>query len=117
MKEVDGIVYEAECRKITVGGESFDTGGNPSAEEGEETLDDAAQTVLDVAHSFRLQETSFDKKSYLSHLKSAFRRFLPFFFPSSWHTSLPQPFPSCLSLLQTRANGHVLLLTNSFSSP
>ena len=23
LKEVDGVVYEADCRKITVGGESF----------------------------------------------------------------------------------------------
>jgi hypothetical protein len=72
MKLVDDIVYEADCRKITIGGEEFDVGGNPSAEEGEESLDDAKQTVLDVAHSFRLSETSFDKKSYLTHLKGAF---------------------------------------------
>lgn len=55
-----------------MGGESIDIGANPSAEEGEEAVDDNTQMVLDVAHSFRLQETSFDKKSYLSHLKSTF---------------------------------------------
>jgi tRNA A37 threonylcarbamoyladenosine synthetase subunit TsaC/SUA5/YrdC len=47
-----------------------DIGANPSAEEQEEALDDTKQTVIDVVHSFRLNETSFDKKSYLSHLKS-----------------------------------------------
>jgi len=74
LKLIDGIVYEADCKKISVGGESFDVGGNPSAEEGEEALDDATQTVLDVAHSFRLQETSFDKKNYLTHLKTYMKK-------------------------------------------
>jgi hypothetical protein len=70
IKEIDGVAYEADCKKINIGGESFDVGGNPSAEGGEEEgVDDSAQTVIDVVHSFRLQETSFDKKSYLSHLK------------------------------------------------
>jgi hypothetical protein len=48
---------------------NLDVGANPSAEEGEEATDDAAQQVIDVVHSFRLNETSFDKKSYLTHLK------------------------------------------------
>lgn len=47
-----------------------DIGANPSAEEAQEDTDDQAQTVIDVVHSFRLNETSFDKKSYLTHLKS-----------------------------------------------
>jgi len=71
---IDGAVYEADCTKINVGGESFDVGGNPSAEEGEEANDDAAQTVIDVVHSFRLNETSFDKKSYLGHLKGYMKK-------------------------------------------
>ena len=35
LKLVDGVAYEADCKKITVGGESFDVGGNPSAEGGD----------------------------------------------------------------------------------
>ncbi|KAI6901603.1 hypothetical protein KC348_g16417, partial [Hortaea werneckii] len=69
LKEVDGAVYEADCSKITIGGESVDIGANPSAEEADEGADDSKQQVIDVVHSFRLNETSFDKKSYLSHLK------------------------------------------------
>jgi ribosomal protein S20 len=30
--------------------------------------------VLDIAHSFRLNETQFDKKSYLSHLKTYMKK-------------------------------------------
>jgi hypothetical protein len=38
------------------------SGGNPSAEEQEEALADGAEQVNNVVHSFRLQQTSFDKK-------------------------------------------------------
>jgi len=44
-------------------------GANPSTEDGEEALEDGATTVNNVVHSFRLQSTSFDKKSYLGYLK------------------------------------------------
>lgn len=44
-------------------------GANPSAEEQEETLEEGAKQVNNVVHSFRLQPTSFDKKSYLTYLK------------------------------------------------
>ncbi|KAK7187782.1 hypothetical protein DPSP01_010832 [Paraphaeosphaeria sporulosa] len=69
LKEVDGIAYEADCSKITVGVDNIDIGANASAEGGDEDADDQAQTVIDVVHSFRLNETSFDKKQYLTHLK------------------------------------------------
>ncbi|KAF2828011.1 translationally controlled tumor-associated [Ophiobolus disseminans] len=69
IKEIDGVAYEADCRKITVGGESFDTGANASAEEAEEGADDNLEQVIDVVHSFRLNSTGFDKKSYLTYLK------------------------------------------------
>jgi hypothetical protein len=44
-------------------------GANPSAEEGEEALEDGAKQVIDVVDSFRLQQTSFDKKSFMVYLK------------------------------------------------
>ena len=45
-------------------------GANPSAEEGgDEALEDGAIQVNNVVHSFRLQSTTFDKKSYLTYLK------------------------------------------------
>lgn len=70
LKEVDDIVYEVDCRTITVKpGADVDIGANPSAEEQEEAVEDGAITVNDVVYSFRLQSTSFDKKSYLAYLK------------------------------------------------
>lgn len=67
-------MYEADCKKITVGGENIDIGANPSAEEADEGTDDNVQTAIDVVYSFRLNETSFDKKSYLSALKGYFKK-------------------------------------------
>ena len=46
-----------------------DTGANASAEEADEGVEDGAVQVNNVVNSFRLSQTSFDKKSYLSHLK------------------------------------------------
>ena len=46
-------------------------GANPSAEEQEEALEEGATQVNNVVHSFRLQSTTFDKKSYLTYLKVA----------------------------------------------
>ena len=69
LKEIDGVVYEADCKMIKIGGESFDTGANASAEEAEEGTEDGVETKIDVVHSFRLQSTQFDKKGYLTYLK------------------------------------------------
>jgi hypothetical protein len=74
LKEVDNIVYEADCKKITIGGDNIDIGANPSAEEADEGTEDNTTTVLDVVHSFRLNETQFDKKQYLSHLKTYMKK-------------------------------------------
>ncbi|KAJ1335603.1 Translationally controlled tumor protein [Microdochium nivale] len=68
-KEVDGTVYEADCSMIEIGAVSVDTGANASAEEAEEGVEDGATKVNNIVHSFRLQSTSFDKKSYLGYLK------------------------------------------------
>ena len=57
-----GPVYEVNCNNITIGC------GDMGFESEEGTVDQVEQKV-DVVHSFRLQPTSFDKKSYLLHLK------------------------------------------------
>ncbi|KAH8815743.1 translationally controlled tumor protein [Xylogone sp. PMI_703] len=74
LKEIDDAVYEADCAMITLGAVDVDTGANASAEEADETLEDGATQVNNVVHSFRLQSTSFDKKSYLSHLKTYMKK-------------------------------------------
>jgi len=69
LKDVDGIVFEADCAMITEGGVTVDIGANASAEEAEEALDETTTQVNNIVHSFRLQPTTFDKKSYLAYLK------------------------------------------------
>ena len=39
---------------VTVGADNVDIGANPSAEEGEDALDESTKQVNDVAHSFQL---------------------------------------------------------------
>ena len=89
-KEVDGIVYEVDCQLITIkAGADVDIGlffflsliscsrlefcvslgANPSSEEQGEALEDGDTQVNNVVHSFRLQSTTFDKKSFLTYLK------------------------------------------------
>ncbi|KAL7424788.1 hypothetical protein Q5752_000472 [Cryptotrichosporon argae] len=69
IKEVGSIAYEVDCAMIIVKEGDVDIGANPSAEEQEEALENGASQVNNVVHSFRLQPTSFDKKSYLTYLK------------------------------------------------
>ncbi|KAI0337927.1 translationally-controlled tumor protein [Trametopsis cervina] len=69
LKEVDGVAYEVDCAMVTFKEGDVDIGANPSAEEGEEALEEGVQQVNNVIHSFRLQPTSFDKKAYLGYLK------------------------------------------------
>ncbi|KAJ7047324.1 translationally controlled tumor protein [Mycena alexandri] len=69
VKLVDDIVYEVDCAMMVVKEGDVDIGANPSAEEQEEALEEGASQVNNVVHSFRLQSTQFDKKSFLSYLK------------------------------------------------
>merc|ERR1712233_69572 len=75
VKLVDGVVYEADCNMIQVknGGE-VDIGGNPSAEGGDEELEEGVETVNNVVYSFRLSQTSFDKKSFLTYIKGYMKK-------------------------------------------
>merc|ERR1712080_526680 len=71
---IDDVVYEADCAMVTVSGGDVDIGANPSAEDGVEELDDAAETVNNVVYSFRLQLTAFDKKSFLTFIKGYMKK-------------------------------------------
>ncbi|KAG9245079.1 translationally controlled tumor protein [Calycina marina] len=74
IKEVDGAVYEVDCQMITLGAVEVNTGANASAEEADEGVEDGAVQVNNVVNSFRLQSTQFDKKSYLTHLKTYMKK-------------------------------------------
>ncbi|KAJ1875838.1 mitochondrial dynamin GTPase Msp1 [Coemansia sp. RSA 990] len=69
LKQIGNIAYEADAKMITVGAVEVDTGANASAEEAAEELEDGAEQVNNIVYSFRLQPTSFDKKSYMTYIK------------------------------------------------
>jgi hypothetical protein len=70
----DGIVYEANCAMVEVGGENVDIGANASAEEADEGTDDSKERVNNVVYSFKLSPTSFDKKSYMTYIKGYMKK-------------------------------------------
>ncbi|KAF9772123.1 hypothetical protein IL306_010181 [Fusarium sp. DS 682] len=69
IKEVGGAVYEVDCSLVKEGNVTVDIGANASAEEAEEALDDTQATVNNVVYSFRLQSTTFDKRTFVIYLK------------------------------------------------
>ncbi|SAM06270.1 hypothetical protein [Absidia glauca] len=69
IKEVDDIAYEVDCAMVTIAEGDVDIGANPSAEGGDEDVESTSQTVNNIIYSFRLTETSFDKKSYMAYIK------------------------------------------------
>ncbi|KAL8702620.1 MAG: hypothetical protein Q9201_004198 [Fulgogasparrea decipioides] len=81
--EKEDAVYEVDCRRITVGNANIDIGANPSAEEGEEGVDDSSKQVIDVVNSHRLTfmgdeekgERAFrTKKEYQGQLKTYLKK-------------------------------------------
>lgn len=55
---------------MTISEGEVDIGANPSAEDGgADDVESSSQTVNNVVYSFRLTETSFDKKSYMTYIK------------------------------------------------
>ncbi|KAJ9123991.1 hypothetical protein QFC22_000783 [Naganishia vaughanmartiniae] len=74
IKTVDDIAYEVDAKMIVISEGDVDIGGNPSAEEQEEALENGGQTVNNIVHSFRLTATQFDKKAYLTYLKGYMKK-------------------------------------------
>ncbi|KAL7268020.1 hypothetical protein RUND412_009369 [Rhizina undulata] len=71
LKLVNDVIYEANAQMITIKkGADVDIGANASAEEQAEELEDGAETVNNIVHSFRLNQISFDKKGYVGQLKT-----------------------------------------------
>jgi len=75
IKEVDGAVFEVDSQTITIKpGADVDIGANPSAEDAAEDLEEGAVSINNVVYSFRLQETSFDKKSFMTYIKGYMKK-------------------------------------------
>lgn len=75
MTLIDDIVYEVDCKMVPEGGVQIDIGANPSTEgEDAEEVDDSVVMVNNIVSAFRLQETSFDKKSYMAYIRDYMKR-------------------------------------------
>ena len=74
----EGIAFEVDCAMITMkeGAGDIDIGGNASAEADnqDEAMEEGMISVNNVVYSFRLQETSFDKKSYMGYIKGYMKK-------------------------------------------
>lgn len=68
-KTVNDVVYEVDAANVVIQEGDVNIGANPSAEEQQEALDNGGQAVINIVHSFRLQPTTFDKKTYLTYLR------------------------------------------------
>ena len=106
IKLVDDVVYEVDSAQITIKpGADVDIGANPSAEDGgDEALEEGMITVNNVAYSFRLSETSFDKKSYITYIKGYMKRIkakLAETDPEAVSSSRRVPLPTSRRLLPT----------------
>jgi len=60
----DGAVIAVESKKVQVGGEEINTGGNASKEEAEEGLEDEKKTVINIVDRHELVQEKVDKKQY-----------------------------------------------------
>lgn len=71
MEETEnGVVFEVDCAMVQHRkGVDVNTGANASTEEAAEELEDGVETVNNIVHSFKLQSTAFDKKSFMTYLK------------------------------------------------
>nr|CAQ77161.1 histamine release factor [Dermanyssus gallinae] len=68
---VENSVYEVTCKHVVrKEGEVVLAGSNPAEGEADEGTDEHTEAGLDVVLNQRLQETSFDKGSYKTYLKT-----------------------------------------------
>lgn len=105
LKLVDDAVYEADCAMVNVGGGDVDIGANPSAEDAEEGVEDGSETVNNVVYSFRLQQTQFDKKSFLVYIKGYMKKVKAY---------LQEHDPEAVAVFEKGATTYVKKVVGSF---
>jgi len=78
MQEVDDLVYEVESKMIVKSEGNYDIGANasqdPDAEKEDDGFDSTQQTVCNVLDAQHLQQTAFDKKSYMTYIKGYMKK-------------------------------------------
>eukprot|EP01012_Entosiphon_sulcatum_P004697 TRINITY_DN11932_c0_g1_i1.p2 TRINITY_DN11932_c0_g1~~TRINITY_DN11932_c0_g1_i1.p2 ORF type:complete len:171 (+),score=55.91 TRINITY_DN11932_c0_g1_i1:1073-1585(+) len=74
----DGATFEVKGKYIKIGAEDYGISANADEDAAEgatgDGTADTAQQVVDVVYTARLQETAFDKKSYMTYIKGYMKR-------------------------------------------
>ncbi|XBW37191.1 hypothetical protein QEN19_002770 [Hanseniaspora menglaensis] len=105
VKLVDNVIYEADCDLVKVGGDNVDIGANPSAEGGDDELEEGQEIVNNVVYSFRLQSTGFDKKSFLTYIKG---------YMKTIKKKLEETDPEAVAVFEKGAQAYVKKVVGSF---
>lgn len=72
---IEDVVFCVEGKMIPRGGDKFDVGCGDAFGGGEaEDLDDAVDMVINVVETHRLQQTTYDKKSFMAYIKGYMAR-------------------------------------------
>lgn len=92
---------------IIKGAVKVDIGANASAEgeDADEGVDDGSCQVNDVVDSFRLEQTSFDKKSYLTYIKG---------YMKAVKAKLEESNPSRVTIFEKGAQTYVKKILENF---
>lgn len=105
--DIDDIAYEVDCKMMTIKeGADVDIGANASAEEADEELADGMVQVNNVVYSMRLVETQFDKKSFVTYIKS---------YMKAIKKHLEETNPARVPVFETKIQGVVKKIVASFA--
>jgi hypothetical protein len=72
-KWYEGTVFKVKSKQIKVCNNDFDI-EDDKGDSDDKNQGENCEMIIDVVHSFSLQETSFDKKSYMSYIKSYMKK-------------------------------------------
>jgi hypothetical protein len=78
VQEIDDVVLQVQAKTITIDDSGIQVSSNVDEDAAEgaaaESLESQAQSVLNIVHSHRLVETSYEKKALMGYLKTYMKR-------------------------------------------
>ena len=104
--EIGDILIEIQGKMIQISEGNYDIGANPSAEEPSEDFAADVVTECNVIAGHRLAPTTYDKKTYMSHIKAYMKRILD---------KLKEADPARAAFFQEKVQGVVKDILSRFS--
>ncbi|KAJ2159899.1 hypothetical protein GGF46_002681 [Coemansia sp. RSA 552] len=114
MTKKGDLLYEVDCALINIGVGDIDIGANASAEGGDEQVEDSVETKINLVHSMRLAETSFDKKSYMSYIKGYMKKILAHLEEESKEGKNPEAAAERLQIFKAKAPETIKEIVKNF---